>query len=201
MARFKAGEVGYDITTNWPRRSNRRRLPTGICRLISLASLLALVGSCSVYDAQQDTFSGEKARDRIARRTAKGRSLPDSARNFYIFDGGTFSGSITYLSFDCGTIEDCWAAVRSLDGPEKSEFVAWHPSKYAVVMNGPGFYWREIATDHWDVRTIRNGFVHEYVRGGNEWMEFWAIDSDTRRVYYHHESGGFPTKRYEGDGK
>jgi hypothetical protein len=64
-------------------------------------------------------------------------------------------------------------------------------------MDGPSFYWPQLTTDHWDVADIKNGFVNEYAKGDRR-MEFYAIDSDRLRLYYHKESGGYPTTKWTG---
>lgn len=151
----------------------------------------------------QDVYTGNEARDRILRWHKLADSddlpkLPESTGDFYLYDGGSYSGVITYWSFKCDNAEDCWAALTALRGvPSKSEFKPWQPSRFAVVMRGPGFYSSEFATDKWNVKTIQNGMVYEDVQGGNERMYYYAVDFDTSRVYCHKESGGFPTTPYK----
>lgn len=178
-------------------------------RPLGLYAFLALsMSSCGLddYDHASDCFFGEPAKERIMREANRNRldsvDLPASARNFYILDGGNFSGSIIYASFDCGSPEDCWSAVASLDGPEASKFQPWTASRYAVVMEGPGYYNEVHRAEPWDVRGIENGFVYEEVQGDgrdsdHQRMSYYAIDLDRNRVYYHRESGGFPPTPYD----
>ncbi len=150
------------------------------------------------YDGTTDRHTGPEAQSRIEQgHWTAGKKLPDSARNFYLFDGGTFNGSITYVAFDCGGADDCFAAIEALSGPEKAELKAWTPSQYAVVMNGPGFYSKKLDADPWNVRDITHGVMYEKVTGNHHHMTYFAIDLDRNRVYYHYESGGFPSDAYQ----
>lgn len=133
---------------------------------------------------------GDAVRQTIERRHRM--QLPASATNFYQYDGGTFNGSIDYCAFDCGSVDDCWQALQVLGAPPKADFQAWSPSDYRVVMDGPSFYHPEFATPEWGIESIKNGVLYEHVVGDNRSMDFYAIDFDRLRVYYHHESGGFP---------
>ncbi len=131
-------------------------------------------------------YTGEDARTRIP------ANLPDSSSDFYVFDAGNFGGSIFYASFSCASLEDSWAAVAALGAPSEDEFEKAIRSEYAVNIEGPGFYWPEQDTDSWRFDTGVEGYSYESARGDRR-MEFWAIDVDAKRVYYHSESGGFPT--------
>jgi hypothetical protein len=138
-----------------------------------------------------------EAKNRIESGVGATGRLPESARNFYIFDGGNFSGSIIYVSFDCGGREDCWEAITRLGGPDRSKFRPWAESRYAVVMEGPGFYHDPLKKDPSDVRRIKSGTVYERVDGDHANMYYCAIDFDLNRVYYHRESGGFRPDAYQ----
>ena len=174
-------------------------------RILYLHILLALtVLGCGTdlgdYNAAGNRYTGSDARSRIERlHGPNGKKLPDSASNFYLFDGGSFNGSITYVAFDCSNVDDCWEAIESFNGPGRADFRRWTPSQYAVVMQGPGFYHTQLKGDPWSVRDIRNGMVYEKVTRDRDpkayypsRMEYFAIDLDKKRVYYHHECGGFP---------
>jgi hypothetical protein len=169
-------------------------------RLLSFYALctvaFAFAGCGPDYDPTADRFAGEAAKQRIEREAEAKGGLPGSARDFYIFDGGNFGGSIIYMSFDCGSREDCWASVACLGGPGPAEFKPWAESHYAVVMEGPGFYHQPLRRDPWNVRGITNGAVYERVDGDHRSMHYYAIDFDRDRVYYHRESGGFPPEPY-----
>jgi hypothetical protein len=170
-----------------------------------LVIVLLAIGCLDQKGPLKDVYTGQDARNRIVglvklpSHSDKESPLPQSATNYYLFDGGSFNGSITYWSFDCASHEDCWAAIASLGGPGRSEFHPWKPSRFAVVMNGPGFYQPQLATPLWDVTTIQHGAVYEDV-DGDKCMDYYAIDYDTLRVYHHHESGGFPTTTYTAPG-
>jgi hypothetical protein len=130
-------------------------------------------------------------------------ALPASAKNLWLFDGGSFSGCITYLVFDCGNREDCLRSVECLGRLRREDLKPWIPSRYAVVMGGLDFYstraifWKKLLINPWDVRQIRNGLVYEHVTGIDRSMVYYAIDLDRNRVFYHYESGGFPTNVYQ----
>jgi hypothetical protein len=98
-------------------------------------------------------------------------------------------------------------AVEYLSGLRRGELDPWRPSRNAVVMEGPGFYFKGPARgnlpggDQWDVRSIKHGLVYEFVYGEHRRMDYYAIDLDRNRVYYHYESGGFPPKEYRPEGQ
>lgn len=144
-----------------------------------------------------DMVFGEGARVKILERSHQDlKTIPGSALNFCYFEGGNFSGSIDYWAFDCTSAEDCFRALEALTGVSKSQMAPWKPSKYAVVMLGPGFYSDQWTTDLWDVRRIVNGVFLEDVHSNGSSMDYYAIDLDRLRVFFHHESGGFPTDEY-----
>ncbi|WP_406694884.1 hypothetical protein V5E97_27960 [Singulisphaera sp. Ch08] len=128
--------------------------------------------------------------------------IPASATDFWLYDGGSFNGSITYWVFQCGSREDCLKAVEYLGGLRPDDLKPWEPSRYAVVMEGLDFYSKaatlnpRILGTPWDVRGIKNGLVYEQVQGDHRSMVYYAIDHDRNRVYYHYESGGFPRDEY-----
>ena len=179
--------------------------------VLGMLSLLWLSG-CGLddtYDPNQVVHTGEDAKELILKRARSatrfredGGGLPASAKNFWLFDGGSFNGSITYWVFDCDSREDCLKAVEYLGGLRPDDLKPWKPSRYAVVMGGLDFYsrhgipWKKLRINPWDVRGIRNGLVYERVEGDDRSMVYYAIDSDRNRVYYHHESGGFPPDEY-----
>lgn len=164
---------------------------------VLLLGSLALTG-CHVneweeweeYDMRDDILTGEEARSRIVRDSI---GFPESARNFYLWDARTIKGRILYWSFECADSEDCWKALEAIDAPARSNFQPWQQSRYAVVSSGPGFYFKELRDDRWNLGNIKNGVAYEYVIG-NEEMVYYAIDFDRNRVYQHHyESGGIRT--------
>ena len=174
--------------------------------VLALLAVLTMFTGCSRDDALSTKIvTGDAARAEIVRRAQRQNSpefsLPDSAANFYLYDAGNFNGLITYWSLECTTVDDCWLALGQLGGPDPSAFDNWRPSELAVVMEGPGYYSPDEKTDLWDVRSIERGKIYEHVRGrrqsGNaDVLEFYAIDLDRRRIFYHGESGGFPTTAF-----
>lgn len=186
-------------------------LPLGfLAFLLSIAVYLVMApGLDATFDPNQSVHTGDEAKSRIlkwahsaVRLGEDGGSLPASARGFWLYDGGTFNGSITYWVFECDSREDCLKAVEYLGGLRRDEFKPWAPSRYAVVMEGLDFYSKEaisravpLRSSPWDVRAIEDGVAYEQVHE-DRWLNYYAIDFDTNRVYYHHESGGFPTDLY-----
>lgn len=129
-------------------------------------------------------------------RPKEASPFPTSAKSFWCYDGGNVFGSIFYGTFECDNREDCLKAVEVLMGHPPDEMKPWVPSKYAVAMEGPGFYSTTAKNSPWNVREIKNGLVSEYVQEPHERMEYYAIDFDRNRVYYHYDSGGFPADGY-----
>lgn len=210
----------------FPRMITRRRMV--VVTVAALGFALTLMMAFSVYvgftywvtnfvaliteSDNENVHTGEDARARILqshRRELspgeKGNDMPASARDFWLYDGGTFNGSITYWIFRCDNRDDCLKAIRFLGNLPPEALEPWKPSRYAVVMEGPDFYWKEqggknLRPHPWDVRGITNGLVHERVYGDHRSMVYYAIDLDRNRVYYHYESGGFPPDDYAPDG-
>lgn len=137
-------------------------------------------------------FHGAEALDHLMPMRG---TLPESADDIWVYDGGNWNGVIYYLSFRCGSVEDCWAALETLGAPDESAFHDTVKTEYAVNWEGPRFYRGEDETEMpWEVASIRNGKSWEDADGDRR-MSFYAVDLDTLRVYYHYESGGFPTDR------
>jgi hypothetical protein len=171
------------------------------------------------FDPNDQVHTGEQAKAEIVnwahsavRLDARAGGLPPSATNFWLYDGGTFSGMITYWVFDCGSREDCLKAVEYLGDLRAGDLIPWEASRYAVVMEGLDYYtnrssWKKkLRSNPWNVRGIKNGLVYERTsgkqggQGGNERMVYYAIDFDKNRVYYHYESGGFPMDEHRPEG-
>ncbi len=183
--------MGREVTT-------RLRLP----RVAVAWLLVPVLTGCglSEYDPADDEFRGTAARDRIFQITrADPSALPSSATDFYLFDGGTFNGCIRYWTFTCANRDDCIAALKALTGVSKSELSAWSPATYAVSMQGPQYYFPQLVDVPWNVPQITDGLVLEIVQDDRR-LEFHAIDLERNRVYFHRESGGFPTERFLQDG-
>jgi hypothetical protein len=192
-------------------------------------ALLLVVAGCSIptlpvpnlveSDPNALVSTGEAAKkiilkwaDRNGTFGETGRDLPASATDFWVYDGGNFGGSINYSVFKCGNREDCLKAVKILGGrygPDTGDLKPWESSRYAVVMEGPDYYWKghwkekpetkRFRSNPWDVRAIKNGLVHEAVFGDHDRMDYYAIDLDRKLVYYHFESGGFPRDEFRPD--
>lgn len=170
------------------------------------------------YDPNQYVYTGRDARQHIVRQAKTAASLrvnadgfPASARNFWMFDGGSFNGSIRYWMFDCDNLEDCLKAIRYLGDIKAEELKPWEPSRYAVVMEGLDFYsrnhrWKKLIANPWDVRGIKNGVVYERTSERSsesnryQRMVYFAIDFEKYRIYHHYESGGFPPDQYRPSG-
>ena len=111
--------------------------------------------------------------------------------------GGNWGGSIDYVTFDCASLDGCRAAVHELMeidryGGELIPFEGVVPTRFAVNLDGPAFYFpEEIPAPWWDVPAVRRGEWSERHRGDDR-MDFYLIDPARDRVFHHHESGGFP---------
>ena len=170
------------------------------CMLLPLCMVGCLAEN---HEPTKDVYSGENAKSRILQQSkiqngdAKNEDgLPNSARNFFYNEGGSFNGSIIYWSFDCGSREDCLKAFEYSSGLDRSKLAPFKHSQYAIVMEGPGFYNERLKTNLWNVSRIKNGVAYEMVQGGDRRMVYYAIDFDRNRIYHHYESGGFPAHKY-----
>jgi len=65
-------------------------------------------------------------------------------------------------------------------------------SRPLPVVQWPELLLARDPADRWKVAAIKNGRSFETARKDRV-IDFWAVDPDTLTVYYHHESGGFPT--------
>ena len=161
-------------------------------RLLAIAILtitLAACGDIDAFDPNEITYTGKDARPHLS--LCDRDQLPASISDLWVFENGTFGGMIYYVSFRCETVEDCWRAVRAFGAPEKSEFAKGIQSNFAVNRHGPSFYFRDFQHPQWDISKIRKSVFYEWNRDDRV-MDFWAIDLQRLRVYFHHESGGFP---------
>ncbi len=138
---------------------------------------------------QEREYVGESARQHLS--LCNQSQLPKVMSDLWVYDGGNWNGTIYYVSFRCETLDDCWQAVRAFRSPEKTEFVERIETRFAVNKHGPSFYFKGYDPPAWDVSEAKDGFSHEHSQGG-KYMDFWAIDHARLRVYFHHESGGFP---------
>jgi hypothetical protein len=193
----------------------------GFSFLLTLGGILLAVGVIyfssigidAPHDPNKEVLTGDAARAYFTRIVSggigpiqNGVGFPASAEDFWIYDGGTFNGSIRYGLFDCDGREDCFQAVEFLAGLRPDQFMPWAPSRYAVVMEGLDFYARgatnriPLKSNPWDVRGIEDGVVFESADDEHRRMDYYAIDFARNRVYYHYESGGFPPDEYRPDG-
>jgi hypothetical protein len=179
-------------------------------RMRDAYSLTPALDALENADLNENVHTGEDAKGRILQR-ARGASsgienqdgLPASAKDFWVYGDGGFGGSTHYSMFTCGSRDDCLKAVEYLGGIEPAELKSWRPSRFAVVMEGPGYYSRaastekKLRTNPWDVRGIKNGLLYEFIQGDHELMIYYAIDLDRNLVYWHEESGGFRADEYD----
>ncbi|MFT5527548.1 MAG: hypothetical protein ACI9HK_005530 [Pirellulaceae bacterium] len=161
--------------------------------------LMLLLSGCGLpdYDPSEDEHVGEAARSEFS--LCDEAKLPATISDEWVFDGGSSNGMIYYLSFKCESTEDCWTALDAFRAPDRAEFTIGVKTGFAVNKYGPNFYWPDFDNPKWNVASITNGVFYETARD-DRGMDFWAIDLDDLRVYFHHESGGFPddppTKRH-----
>jgi hypothetical protein len=165
-------------------------------RRLFIGAICTIVTACGCgdfdYDPHLNVSRGEDARPKLFHCDRE--KIPASATEFWVYDGGNVHGSIYYVSFRCATLDDCWAAVAAFRGPDRSSFKPGVDTKYAVNRHGPRFYFPDfkMTETDWNIDAITNGMFYEQADRDRH-MEFWAIDKDSLRVYYHYESGGFPT--------
>ena len=142
--------------------------------------------------------------ERAERRTRPGEErprIPASASSFWFYEDSWLSKSSTFWVFDCGSREDCLAAVERLGGLEiqRDKLSPWQPSRYAVIMEGPASKRvepnKKLRGSPWDVRGIRNGLVYELVIRDRD-LYYYAIDLDRNRVYHLSEIGCFRGEEY-----
>lgn len=189
-----------------------------LCVMILIGSgMLLFSGLDHESDPNRFVRTGKDAKAEIPNWTKIGgrfgkafADLPESAKNFWFYEGGNWNGSIIYGMFECESGPDCLAAVAALGGLGVDDLSDWEPSRYAVIMDGVDFYVNmarkagadvsSLEMNPWNVREIKNGWVFERVEGDHRRMVYYAIDLDRNRVYYHYESGGFPADEYRPDG-
>lgn len=166
---------------------------------IAIGLLIVFVAGCGLddFDPSENEYFGDSAKKEFS--LCDHTKLPPSISDPWVYDGGSFGGMTYYVTFQCDSIDDCWKALAAFDAPEKAKFVDGITTRFAVNQYGPNFYWPELKNPKWNIASIPNGAFHETAREDRD-MDFWAIDFDKLRVYFHHESGGFPddppTKRH-----
>jgi hypothetical protein len=176
--------------------------------LLTQRGLIRITPPIAEFDLNDCVHTGEDAKRRIlasaereARPGADRPGLPESASNFWLYEVGWLSKTRTYWMFDCGSREECLRAVESLGGLRQKELSPWQPSRYAVIMDGPAFYsrnvepTRKLRANPWDVRGIKNGLAHELVTDRD--LYYYAIDLDRCRVFYLCEFRCFHRDEYE----
>ncbi len=157
---------------------------------ISVLFFCLAIPACSPtvdFSKPTELATGENATKRIV---GVKKRLPGSARNLFYCSGGSFNGGITYWCFECGSLEDCWQALNTISKVKRDDFLPWRRPRFAVVMDGPQIYWKNIGPVPWRLGTTSNGAYYEEFDG--ERLKYFAIDFDSLRVYGHFESGGFP---------
>lgn len=143
-----------------------------------------------VETADELVFTGDEAEKHLS--LCRVEELPRMRNDLWVYDGGTFNGMIYYVSFQCESLEDCWSALKAFQAPDRSEFHEGVATKFAVNQQGPSFYDNSLSHPQWNISKISDGVSHEWSRDDRA-MNFWAIDRERLRIYFHHESGGFPT--------
>jgi hypothetical protein len=185
------------------------RIFAGLCLLLILASSAILLWAWFHFipDSGPDAefLIGQDARDRLSKHVIGiHKTVPVNLLNatddcFY-FEGGSFSGTISYWMCQCRSIEDCWELAEAWSGRKQSAFEPWQPSEFTCVMLGPAFYNESRAGSLWDVSRIKNG-VRDYSVYEDRQLEMFAIDFDRMRVYGAYESGGFPQEKWQVTGE
>lgn len=158
--------------------------------LISVVGLSC--GEVEEYDASSNILTGEEALVALAESSRfDDQEFVEKLSSVWMYDGGSFNGSIYYVSFECETAEDCWQALSAFGAPERAEFKEGIQTRFAVNWNGPSYYHQELTHPQWNLQKVESGMSFERATGDRS-MEFWAVDFEKNRVFYHYESGGFP---------
>ncbi len=174
----------------------------GVGTILGLGGIvLAIFGVLRNVDLEIDPtteiFTGEVARDKLLwiahcrGSNLDPASFPVPARDFYLHDGGNFNGSIVSWAFTCETVEDCYRVAEGLGRLRHEDWQPWKPPAYGVVMDGPRFYFPQLDGKSWGIRDIRFGTFQETALNDRGMMHD-SIDLDRKRVYHHHETGGWP---------
>jgi hypothetical protein len=100
-----------------------------------------------LHDSRSDVKLGDGAKATLVNWAKAARSereaigqLPDSAGDFYSWEGGDHKASVVYASFSCSSREGCSKALEFLSGMRRDRFLRWAPSRLAAIMEGPAFY-------------------------------------------------------------
>lgn len=135
-------------------------------------------------DFAPDVHVGEEAKARILKRWTDlaDSDFADAAKNWYFCEGGSFNGSIVYYMIEFASGDACLDAFERLSGKSHDELSPWKPSKFAVVMDGPNFYWPELANVPWDLWSVTRGFAFESMRGEHQSLDYYAVDLDKNRL-------------------
>jgi hypothetical protein len=155
------------------------------------------------HDPRSEVSSGAAAKETLLNWAKAGRSereaigqLPDSASDFYSWEGGDAKANTVYASFACNSREDCEKALEFLSAARRDQFLRWSASRYATVMEGPAFYDARLRTTAWDLKRIEDGLVREVVADRGMVLLYYAADLARRRVYFHYAGYGFRQDRY-----
>ncbi len=138
---------------------------------------------------------GEEAKTLILQRADLTKAdFVNVAKEYYLCESGNFNGSIVYYRIDFENFKGCLDAFEQLSGMDRGSLTPWRPSEFAVVMDGPRFYWENLGNAPWDLWSVTRGLVYENMRGEHQSLEYYALDLDKNRLYCHRESGGFPAR-------
>lgn len=170
-------------------RSRPQKLRQVLICALCISIFMPGCGGVADYKPEDDIYTGKDAKEHLWH--CQKDKLPDQLSDLWVFDGGSFGGSIYYVTFRCESIEDCWQAIAAFGAPGEALFVSGIQTQYAVNQHGPSFYWQHLLHPEWQLNNITNAVSYETMLDRDR-MEFWAVDLDKMRVFYHRESGGFP---------
>jgi hypothetical protein len=129
--------------------------------------------------------------------------LPDATfGNFWAYEDGSWNRSIYYCVFECLSREQCLKAFELISGHGRDQLKQWQPPHYAVTIEGPDFYsskgttTKRLKSHPWKLSQIRNGLYYERAQDDQRFLEYYAIDLASNRIYFHQQIGGFPTTEY-----
>ena len=160
--------------------------------LVSIAGCGLPVGPPSLT---AEVHVGEEAKTLILQRADLTKAeFVNVAKEYYLCESGNFNGTIVYYVIDFDKSTDCVSAFEQLSGMDHGSLTPWRPSEFAVVMDGPRFYWDNLGNAPWDLWSVTRGLVYENMRGEHQRLDYYALDLDKNRLYCYLESGGFSAR-------
>lgn len=161
-------------------------------RIMLIAASVTAGGCRDEHDFRKEVHTGAAALACVERWAKPGRRLPPL--RVHVYDGGNWNGSTRYLVAELESVDASFELVDYLGGPKRSDFEPWRGSPLRIDHEGPAFYSAELRAFPWDIDSVVGGVGHRTTSGDNRRLTTFVVDLERTRVYYHYESGGFPTQ-------